>query len=529
MKKTTLLLLFLVLSAPAKKFYADDPLEKEPTPLNIKEAAMRKLSDIFDLFYHQFGKPGERQPEKGTPIPAKGVNTLGEPMDGAWWERRHYYKRMSAEELRIGPGNTNIPPEGGKWLVVAAKNEGVTPGFTVLDEKKRRFFIKFDPIPNPEMASFCDAVVSRLFYAMGYHVPENNIVYFKPEQLVIGEDVTMADKTGTPRKMQRLDIEKLLLKVPKSKDGSYRATSSFALPGKPIGPPRYFGTRADDPNDTIPHEHRRELRGLQIAAAWLGHDDSRAINNIDILYKEGGIQYVRHYLLDFGSTLGSGTEVPNSARSGSAFFAWKPSAQQLFTLGLLPPYWAFAKFPNYPSVGRFESKVFDPEKWVPEYHNPAFLNRLPDDEFWGAKLVTAFSDEDLRAVVQAGKMSDPAALDWVVKCLIERRDKIGKAYFAKLLPFDQFTVTNGELQWVDLGAKLKYLPAANVTQQWFTFDNESQKKTPLNGQTGRKIPTQNGSALEGYYGVTLTNTQNPKQSIDVFLTNGRIVGVDRTW
>jgi hypothetical protein len=524
MKKTLSLLLLLALAAPAKKFYSDDPLQKEPTPIHVKDALTRKLSDIFDLFYHQFGKPGERQPEKGTPVPAKGINTLGEPMDGAWWERRHYYKRMSQEELLAGPGNTNFPPPDEKWTVVNAKNEGVTPGFTVLDSKKRRFFIKFDPIPNPEMASFCDAVVSRLFYAMGFHVPENNIVYFKPDQLVLADNITLADATGTERKMQRRDLLEILLKVPKTKDGRYRATSSFALPGKPIGPPRYFGTRADDPNDTIPHEHRRELRGLQIAAAWLGHDDSRAINNIDILYKQGDLQYVRHYLLDFGSTLGSGTEVPNSARSGSPFFAWKASAKQLFTLGLVPPYWAFAKFPNYPSVGRFESKVFDPEKWVPEYPNPAFLNRLPDDEFWGAKLVTSFTDQDLQTIVKAGQMSNPAALDWVLKCLRERRDKIGKAYFSKLLPLDQFTVENGQLNWVDLGAKLNLIPAATVTQQWFSFDNETEKKTSLPGQTGRSLPNR-----EGYIGVSITSTQNPKHSIDVFLFNGRVVGIDRKW
>jgi hypothetical protein len=529
MKKPVALMLAVALSAPAKKFYGDDPLVNEPRPLNVAEAKNRRLSDIYDLFSLHFTDLGERQPEKGTPIRAKSVNTLGEPMAGAWWEPRHYYKRMSLQELKRGPGNTTLPSADGKWTIIGAKTEGVTPGFTIRDSANKMFFIKFDPLSNPEMASSCDAIVSRLYYAMGYHVPENNIIQIRTENLHIGEGVTVNGRKGTTRKMTEDDIRVLFSKVPKSPDGTYRATASLALPGKPVGPPRYYGTRTDDPNDIVPHEHRRDQRGLHVIDAWVDHDDSRAINNLDILYKDGDRQYLRHYQLDFGSTLGSGTQKPNSPRSGSYFFSWKDSAQQLLTLGLVPQYWAFADYPNLPSLGRFEWKVFDPEKWVPEYKNPAFLNRLPDDEFWGAKLVTAFTDEELKAVIETGKLSDPRATAWLLECLTKRRDKIGKTYFAKVLPFDQFVVEGEELRWVDLGAKLGYTPAANVSLQWFAFDNEAEKKTPLGGQTSAKLPTVSGKPYEGYYGVTITNTKNPKQTIDVFMRGKQVIGIERYW
>ncbi len=510
MRRHLLLFTYSAVLLAQPKFYPDDPLEREPAPRNVDKVLSRKLSDYYDLFSHQFGKTGERQPKSGAPIGAKAVNTLGEPMDGAWYEKRHYYRRMSEAELQRGPGNTR-PPAGEKWTVVGAKSEGITPGFTILDANKQRYFIKFDPLSNPEMATAADSISSRFFYALGYHVPENYIVYFRPEQLELGPDVQLADATGKKRKMTNRDIYEILVKVPKTADGRYRATASRGIDGKPVGPPRYYGTRKDDPNDTVPHEHRRDQRGLHVFSAWLAHDDSRSINNFDALVKVDGRQFVRHYLLDFGSTLGSASQKANSPRSGAYFFGWKSSAQQLFTLGLAPPYWAFAKYEKYPSIGLFEGKVFDPEKWVPEYPNPAFLNRLPDDEFWAAKQVMALTDGDIRAVVATGQLSDKKAEAYLVQCLIERRDKIGKRYFAKVLPLDRFRMEGDKLVWDDLSRSV-----GDARVAWFSFDNGTGKRTPAAGP--------------GEWSVAeVSSPSRPKQMIHVYVRSGTIVGLERTW
>ena len=45
--------------------------------------------------------------------------------------------------------------------------------------------------------------------------------------------------------------------------------------------------------------------GLSVFAAWLNHQDTRSINSMDTLVTENGIPYLKHYLLDFGSILGS--------------------------------------------------------------------------------------------------------------------------------------------------------------------------------------------------------------------------------
>ena len=67
--------------APAQKFYPDDPLIAEPTLLPTYDPQPRALSDILEILNNSLGSPGERHPETGI-IPAGGVNTLGEVMDG---------------------------------------------------------------------------------------------------------------------------------------------------------------------------------------------------------------------------------------------------------------------------------------------------------------------------------------------------------------------------------------------------------------------------------------------------------------
>ena len=528
MTKSLLVLILAASALSARKFYDDDPLLVEPKPRPVLKAENRKLSDIYDLFAHQFGPPGEHQPQKGEPIRARAVNTLGDPMEGAWWEKRHYYKPMSREELIRG-ANYAPAPATGKLTITGAKNEGVTPGFVVVDSRQQTYFVKFDPLSNPEMATAADSISARFFHALGYHTPANYLIEFTIDDFEIRPGVTLADSTGRTREFNRRDLQELLLRVPKNAEGKFRATASASLPGKTIGPPRWFGTRSDDVNDIVPHEHRRDLRGLHVVDAWLNHDDSRAINNVDILSKEGGVQHVRHYQLDFGSTLGSATQKANSPRAGVYFFSWKESAKLLFSLGTYVPYWALANYPKLPSVGRFEWETFRPDRWVPEYPNPAFQNRLPDDEFWAAKQIMAFTDDDIKAIVSTGKFSDPKAADWVAECLSKRRDKIGQTYFAKVLPLDQFSIVDNSLTWVDLGKKHNMQAPGSIKLQWSNFNNETGQKTALTGLTQNMVP----GAGNSYFVADLVDPARPKQTISVYVHQlaGQpvIVGIDRAW
>ena len=538
MKRRVLELLFLILlsSHPllAKKFYRDDPLLKEPTPLSLEDVQVHKLVQFTDLFAHTLSEQGERNTKQHV-TPSKAVNTLGEPMEGAWYNRRHYWKPMTNEELARGAGGTTPPSTDGPWTVVSAKTEGITPGFSMVDSKKRRYFVKFDPLKNPEMSTSAEMISGRFFHALGYHVADSYLIYFDERQLVLGEDVEIRGKTGKKRKMTRRDLLDILLKAPRTEDGKYRAVATLQVPGKDIGQFRFFGVRKDDPNDIVPHEHRRDLRGYYVFSAWLNHDDSRAINTLDTLVEENGVRHIKHYLLDFGSALGSATSRANSPRAGGEYlFSWGPTLKEIATLGLWVPRWALAHYPNYPSIGRIEADIFDPERWYPEYPNPAFENRLPDDEFWAAKQVMAFTDEQVRTIVKTGQLSDPGAEEYLLNCLIRRRDKIGKAFFAKVLPLDRFSVRDGELAFEDLAKKHGMGETGPLKVSWSRFDNDSEKKTPLTGETALKIP---GEALNSpdaaYYAADLSRDGETRRTITVYVRtrqgSAEVVGVDRSW
>jgi hypothetical protein len=523
-----LLLCFPVLGG-ARKFYDDDPMEKEPTPVNVEQPKPRKLNEYYDFFTHTFGEPGERN-RPGAPIAAGGVNTLGEVPDGAWYVKRHYWHPMTNEELVRGP-RSGEPPQGA-WKVVAAKTEGVTPGFTIDDARGRRYIIKFDPRQNPEMATAADVIGSLFFYALGYHVPENYIVYFDRDRLTVSPDARLVDTSGKHRKMTGRDIAELLAHVESEPGKGYRAIASRYLPGKILGPFRYYATRRDDPNDIVPHEHRRDLRGLFVFAAWLAHNDAKALNTLDTLIEEDGVHYMRHHLIDFGASLGSDSFAAKSPRSGNSYmFEWPLAAKQLFSLGLYVPRWALAHYPHIPSVGNFESTIFDPEKWKPNYPIPAFENRLPDDEFWAAKQVMAFTDEQIRAMVGAGHFTHPKAAEWLATNLMARRDKIGRVYFGRVLPLDHFRVEQGRLVFDDLAVHYHFTGERRYEVSWFRVHNEAETLTEIRGARSLELPPEVVGGADGAYFAAAIQAGDSGKAVTVYLRKRgesfRLVGVER--
>ena len=179
------------------KFYADDPLWKEPAPRHVTQVAVRQVDDLYDFLYNSYATPRlERKVLKSGPLRALDVNTLGEVPDSAWYTNRHAFQRMSIDDLKRGPGNSTPPSKDGAWTIVGAKSDGVTPGFMIEDVHKNRYLLKFDPPDYPELCSAADVIGSKFFYALGYFTPENYVVHFNREDLIIPQGAIWRDASG---------------------------------------------------------------------------------------------------------------------------------------------------------------------------------------------------------------------------------------------------------------------------------------------------------------------------------------------
>jgi len=526
------------LAGQAQKFYPDDPIQQDHDDLPIEKPATIELSSTYDVIENSFVNKVEG------PIPrAVNVNTLGEVPDSSWFTNRIGIRPMSIEELVRGPNRAGGPDLSEPVTIISGKVGGITPGLVVRDRRGNVYFLKFDPRAHPNLSTGADVIGKLFFHAVGYNVPENHITYLRIDDFTIqpGAEVALSGGRRTP--LDREYVELMLDGSAHHPDGSIRAVASLLVAGDILGPFKFYSTRGDDPNDIFPHQHRRELRGYAVFSAWLHHDDSRAINTMDTYVEaETGGGYVRHYLIDFGSVLGSGSDVlrniaPQDPRAGNEYlFEIPPMLKTAYTFGIWERPWMNVKYayPQYAEIGRIESDFFQPEKWKPEYPNAAFQRMLPDDAFWAAKVVAHFSDEAIRAIVHRGDYLDPEAERFLADTIIRRRDKVVARYFTQINPLDSFRVVGSRLEFRNLGVERGLAAAEAYQYEWFQFDNDTSALTPLTDGEAEEPKLPIPASDEPYLMVRIRTRSDTvprwRNAVDVYLRRGEgttVVGIER--
>ena len=468
----------MALTAQTRRFYPDDPIWREPMTEDVASATRYEPDLAYQTLENLFWRPGD--PVTGQR--AKNINTVDEVPDGPYFVNRAGRTPLTPAAVARA-ANTSDGPAPGKWTVASAKSDGITPGFTIRDAKGQLWFVKFDPPGWRGMATGSEVVAAKLFWAAGYHTAEYHIGKLMVTNLAIGKDTRITPPGEMPRPMQQSDIAWLLSRADRDPDGSYRVILSKATPGQPVGRIRFHGTRADDPNDIVPHEHRRELRGYFVFAAWLNHVDAKGINSLSTLITENGRRFIRHYLLDFGSALGSAAVGPREGWEGYEALVEEPGeiGKRVLSFGFKIPVWRTQDYFESRAIGRLprDHSKWDPETWWPHITNAAFRHMRPDDTFWAASKLLAISDDMIRAAVAEGQFGDPESEKFLAQAIIDRRLRILQTFLPKVNPIvDPAIDAQGRLTFRNLAADSAVADRApGYRALWYTFDNLADRAT----------------------------------------------------
>jgi hypothetical protein len=388
---------------------------------------------------------------------AMNFNAFDEVPDSSWFENRIGARAMTDEELMRGGCMPDEMLRGedapdGSWVIDKGKDNGSSPGFRVKVPGKGKYMLKSDA-PVPERPSAASVIGAAAYHAAGFNFSCEQVVYVKRSALKLLPGLTVTDNTEVSHPFDQARLDKLLDGT--TKKGEYiRFQASAWLEGRLIGPFRYERTRDDDPNDVIPHQDRRELRGGRLLAAWLDHFDAREQNSMDMWVAanpkngpDSSPGYVRHYYLDTSDTLGSTWDWDGiSRRLGHSYVLdWGDIGLDFATLGFLSRPWDREHIePGFEKFGYFSKNDFVPEGWVNEYPNPAFSRMTERDGAWMARILARFTPAFVHRLAEMGRFSDSRDTEYIAGVLESRLEAILARYLTKLSPMADVHVEPGD-------------------------------------------------------------------------------------
>lgn len=437
--------------------FRPEPIVVEVAPAFAVETPPSERPDRPNYsFVESMARHADRLLALEDPGIAQDINALGEVPTSSWFVAAH---PPSPEALGRGPpdGSPPVPP----FRVKSTKASGAALGFVIQDARGRRYILKLDGPGTPEVETSTHIVVHRIVWGLGYRVARDHLVEFCRGALVVPEGAELkrglvSDPLTAPA------LDELLLESPSRScpDGPlYRALASEFVDGRPLGGFPQAGVREDDPNDRIPHERRRSLRGLFPAAAWLDHYDMKEGNTLDVLVEGPGLPHVEHLLIDFGKALGGFGRVDHIPKNGYGYlFDPQTFIRNLVTLGARVPDWERRILVDLRGVGWYTAEPFDPGSWLPFVPFAPFRARDPNDDLWGALRMARLGPEHLARAVEAGRYSDPRSARYVLEVLEARQAAVLRWAFARRAPFDGFTLEGGALCFVDWGLRRPDVP-----------------------------------------------------------------------
>jgi hypothetical protein len=505
----------------------------KPTELGQLDSTLIVRDDMVGEVDRAFALEGTR--------PARDVNAADEVPCSTWFCPRNHLAPLAPEVIAAGP--PGIPPRL-PLRIVKGKDRGAALGFQVVDADGRKYLLKLDPVGHLGMSTAAELTGTRVFHALGYNVPSNFLLELGPDDLTVDPEATFKLYQVQKRPLTAEAVRERLARAARTSDGKLRAVAVSWVPGEILGAFDMKGRRADDPNDRIRHEERRSLRASWIVYAWLGVFDASAINTLDSYVAENDRRFVRHYLIDFGAGLGSATtDVKGPHEGGQHLVEIGRSLATAFSLGFYRRHyqawrdeWTLT-VAQHPAIGWYPAETFDVESFRTNRKVPAHKRMTDRDAYWGAKLVTSFTDAQLAAVAEAARI-DPQEAAYLLYALRARRDVIGRRYLTAMTAVESPAVVTDaggpRVCFDDLAVTRGYAQPAAVRYRVAISDERGR---PLGGVVARAqgarscLPIADGG--RGYRVIAISaelesgGTWRAAKTSRIHVRDGRVVGLER--
>jgi hypothetical protein len=296
-------------------------------------------------------KADKKEDKKGMDAAASG-EPEGRPV--IWQEPSD----IESRDLFNGPGGAaGAPDPNGKFTFESRSGSGTSEKIHVIDDKGRKWTVKFGPEAKPETAA------SRILWAAGYHTDQDYFV----------KKVHIEGRGG-------FDVREV--RFERGDDG-YKEDGLWAWDQNP-----FVGTR--------------ELQGLKVLMALINNWDLKTENNkiIKANKKGGGDQSLRiYYVADVGGTLGK----TGSAINKLPFFGNAPAgskgnasayAEQPFIAGVRNGQVVFHYKGKDPKA--LSGVTVENARWIGGY-----LGRLSDKQLADAFRAGGFDDLQVTTYVRA--------------------------------------------------------------------------------------------------------------------------------
>ena len=164
---------------------------------------------------------------------------------------------------------------------------------------------------------------------------------------------------------------------------------------------------------------------------------------------------------------------------GEPLFSYSHFFRNLLLGSVLVQPWERNDSIVYPTIGLWNSSTFVPDRFQFSAPNMATVNMTFLDAYWGARIVSAFTDNHIDELVKTAQYSNPKAAAYSARILKERRDKIMSYYFKNVAPLDSFALTQQNdslyIHFIDLALRNNVTSAQKKTSYRYYFPEESNK------------------------------------------------------